>query len=202
MISTGRIPKHNELGAAATGMKEVHAIPIAITKAHAMALRIPTAAHSSSATTTIAYIYHGGIAGVEAEKQSSIVAHCSPTHSAEGARYFISRVRRLARTHQGEWGQDRSLIAVAQETSVWSTVMSVLFSPINLRSLTLPNRIVVSPICSGSGLILNGFMLGSRMNTSGHHLGLLSSLQKISSCERTTCLLDQPSIAKVSKIDD
>jgi 2,4-dienoyl-CoA reductase-like NADH-dependent reductase (Old Yellow Enzyme family) len=39
------------------------------------------------------------------------------------------------------------MIAVADEPSVWSKVMSVLFSPINLRGLTLPNRIVVSPMC-------------------------------------------------------
>ena len=36
----------------------------------------------------------------------------------------------------------------------------------------------------------------------GFHLELLTSLQKISACERTTCLLDQASIAKVSKIND
>ncbi len=29
-----------------------------------------------------------------------------------------------------------------------------------------------------------------------------SSLQEISACERTTSLLDQPSVAKVSKIND
>src|SRR5258706_8121908 len=36
----------------------------------------------------------------------------------------------------------------------------------------------------------------------GLHSGLVSSLQQISTCKRTTCLLDQPSIAKISKIDD
>src|SRR5438309_11773247 len=35
----------------------------------------------------------------------------------------------------------------------------------------------------------------------GFHLGF-SSLQEISACERATCLLDQPSIAKISKIND
>src|SRR2546426_9946416 len=41
--------------------------------------------------------------------------------------------------------------------------------------------------------------VGSEMN--GFHLGF-SSLQEISACERTTCLLDQPSISKISKIND
>src|SRR5258708_1877365 len=31
---------------------------------------------------------------------------------------------------------------------------------------------------------------------------MFSSLQQISSCERTTCLLDQSSMAKIAKIDD
>ena len=47
--------------------------------------------------------------------------------------------------------------------------------------------------------VLSWITVGSEMNR--FHLGLLSSLQKISACERTTCLLDQASIAKVSKIN-
>jgi 2,4-dienoyl-CoA reductase-like NADH-dependent reductase (Old Yellow Enzyme family) len=41
------------------------------------------------------------------------------------------------------------LIPVADEFALprWSTIMSILFSPVSLRSLTVPNRIVVSPMC-------------------------------------------------------